>query len=370
MPFVAPDFPARAKELAPLIGGHAVETERGRQIAAPVMDALFEAGFFRLLLPRQYGGQQLDPMTFITTLQTVAEADASTAWVLGQTAGCSMIAAYLEPSVAHTIYDDPRGVIAWGPPSRQEVASVEGGFRVTARWPFCSGMHHATWVGGAATVDGVERRLLFPKAEVQLEDIWHVMGLRGTGSDAFSVSDHFVPREHTALLNRAADRRVQAPLYCFSTDCLYSSGFASVALGIARSLLDSWRELASSKRPRDYKATLKDDAVTQSRIGQCEARWSSARAYLLDSVAEVWHDLERGGELQRDQRMRIRLASSHAHKEAREVADAAYHAAGSTAIFEDQPFERRFRDIHAVAQQIQARDDHFETVGRFLLGGS
>ncbi|MBV8087255.1 MAG: acyl-CoA dehydrogenase family protein [Chloroflexi bacterium] len=363
------DFVQRARELRPLIEGHAAEAERLRQIAPPVVDALFEEDFFRLLLPREYGGQQLDPVTFIQTIEAVAEADASTAWVLGQTAGCSMIAAYLEPAVAHAIYDDRRGAIAWGPPSRQQVTAVDGGFRVTATWPFCSGLHHATWLGGAASVDGVERRFLFPRSEVQVQDMWHVMGLRGTGSDAFTVTDHFVPREHTALLNRPSDRRVQAPLYCFSTDCLYSSGFASVALGIARSLLDSWRELAASKHPRDMRTALKEDAVTQSRIGQCEARWAAARAYLVDSVGEVWRDLERGGELQREQWMRIRLASSHAHKEAREVADAAYHAAGSTAIFEDQPFERRFRDIHAVAQQIQARDDHFETVGRYLLGG-
>ena len=363
------DFLALARDLAPLIARHADDTERGRQLAQPLLDALFEAGLFRLLLPRQYGGAQIDALTFVQTMEEVAKADASTAWVLCQTAGCSMIAAYLEPRVAHQVYDDPRGVIAWGPPSPQQVAAVQGGFRVTATWPFCSGIRHATWVGGAASVNGIERRLLFPKSEVQVLDVWHVMGLRGTGSDSFSVADHFVPLEHTALLDQPRERRVEGALYCFHTGNLYAAGFAGVALGIARSLLDAWRALAASKRPRALRTALREDAVTHSQLAQAEARWAAARGYLLDTIGSIWQAAESSGELSLDQRVHIRLASSQAIREARHVADVAYHAAGSTAIFEGQPFERRFRDMHALAQQMQGRDDHFETVGRYLLLG-
>jgi alkylation response protein AidB-like acyl-CoA dehydrogenase len=108
--------------------------------------------------------------------------------------------------------------------------------------------------------------------------------------------------------------------------------------------------------------------VTQSQVAQAEARLGAARVYLLASLREIWAAVGRTGTLGLDQRVAIRLAASHAIRQAREVADFAYHAAGGTAVFTRNAFERRFRDIHTVAQQLQGRDDHFETVGKFLLG--
>jgi alkylation response protein AidB-like acyl-CoA dehydrogenase len=212
------------------------------------------------------------------------------------------------------------------------------------------------------------RTLLFPAASATMQDVWDVIGLRGTGSDAFVVADVFVPHEHTVARDDPAERRYQAPLYCFPQGSLYASGFAGVPMGVARTMLDDFLTLARDKTPRGCSRTLRESAVTQSRVAQAETRLGAARAYLLTALESIWREVGRAGALGLDQRVTIRLAASHAIQQAREVADFAYHAAGGTAVFARNTFERRFRDVHTISQQLQGRDDHFETVGKFLVG--
>jgi alkylation response protein AidB-like acyl-CoA dehydrogenase len=133
-------------------------------------------------------------------------------------------------------------------------------------------------------------------------------------------------------------------------------------------MLDELLRLAVDKIPRGRKNTMRENAVIQAQVAQAEARLRSARAFLFDSLTHIWPAVVAGGEITFDQRMQIRLTSTWAINEAADVARAAYNAAGSTAIFQNQPFERRFRDIHAVTQQVQGRPAHFETVGAHMMG--
>jgi alkylation response protein AidB-like acyl-CoA dehydrogenase len=376
------DYVERARALAPRIEARAAEIERQRRLPDDVVAALTEAGFFALLLPHSLGGAELDPVAFVQVIEEIAKADASAAWVLCQTSGCSVVAGYLSPDVAKTIFGN-HGVLAWGSFSMSagRAVPVDGGYRVTGSWGFASGGHHATWLGAHCPVteaDGTLRRradgqplvrtMLFPASEAPFEDAWDVMGLRGTGSDTYAVSDLFVPREHSVSRDDPAERRLQRPLYCFSTGNFYASGFAAVALGIARRMLDTFVELAQDKTPRGHKGALRDNAVIQSQVARAEAALRSARAFLLGTLSGLWEEGGRVGHLTLEQRVLIRLAATHAIHQAKGVVDAAYHAAGSTAIFTGGDFERRFRDMHAVTQQIQGRQAHFETVGRFMLG--
>ncbi|MBI2203347.1 MAG: acyl-CoA dehydrogenase family protein [Candidatus Rokubacteria bacterium] len=375
------EYVRRARELAPRIAAAGVEIDANRTLPAPIVDALHEAGLFRLLLPRSLGGAELEPLAFMSVMEEVAKADASTAWCLGQTNGCSMSAAYLEPGVAQEIFGDPRGVLAWGPGPGARAVAVEGGFRVSGTWSFASGGHLATWLGGYCPIvdaDGAPRRttdgrpagrtMLFPAASVKLTDIWHVMGLRGTASDAYTAHDLFVPARYALRRDDASARTAVGPLYCFPINNLFMSGFSGVALGIARAMLDALIALAQDKKPRGFARPLRESAVAQSEVARCEARLSAARAFLVSSIGDVWAEVVRTGQLELDQRMRIRLASTYAIQEAKAAADVVYHTAGSTAIFGANPFERRFRDINTVTQQLQGRYTHFETVGQFLLG--
>jgi indole-3-acetate monooxygenase len=373
------DYLARARELAPTLTAAADEIERRRELPDAVVAALVERGLYRLLLPRSLGGVELLPADFVPVIEEIAKSDASTAWCLNQASGCSMTAAYLEREAACEIFGGPRGILAWGPgPGTARV--VDGGYRVTASWSFASGSHNATWLGCHVPVvesdrtprlnpDGspVIRTMLFPKENAQMTDIWHVIGLKGTGSDRFSVEDLFVPEQHSATRDDDT-RREQGLLYRFSSLQLYAAGFAGVAMGIARSALGAFVALAHDKVPFRSAGTLRDNNLIQSQVAQAEARLCAALAFLLRSLEEITAEVARVGHITLDQRMTVRLASTFAIHQSLQVVDTAYHAAGSTAIFEQNPFERRFRDIHTVCQQLQGRQEHFETVGQYLLG--
>lgn len=376
------DYLARVRDLAPLIAGSADETERGGRLPQKLADAMMEAGLFRMLVPRPFGGAELDPPSFVQVIEAVAKLDASTAWALCQTSVCGMTAAFLPSETARQIWGrDPRGVLAWGPGPGRAVA-VEGGYRVTGSWAFASGGWHATWLAANGCpiheadgtprrrADGkpVERTLLFPAAAVKRVEMWNVMGLRGTGSDGYTVTDLFVPETHSVARGDPAERTYFGTLYGVSHYSMYACGFACLALGVARSMLDALVQLAGEKTPRGYKHTLRNDAVVQTEVAYAEAQLRSARRNLLGALGEAWAHCQETGAVTLEQRMDMRLAATYAIHEARTVAEAAYAAAGASAIFTTGPFERRFRDIHTVAQQLQGRKSHLTTVGKHLLG--
>jgi alkylation response protein AidB-like acyl-CoA dehydrogenase len=378
----AGDYLADVRAMAPALAAAAAEIDRRRELPAAIVDALVERGLFRLLLPHPLGGAELLPAEYVPIVEELAKTDASTAWCVNQNSGCSMTAAHLAPAAAREIFGGPRGILAWGP-GPGEARVVPGGYRVSASWSFASGSHHASWLGCHVPVieaDGRPRRhpdgaplvrtMLFPKSATTFADIWRTIGLRGTGSDQYSVEDLFVPEDYSidVLSRRETPEGEERLLYRFSSLALYAAGFAGVALGIARSTLDHFIELARDKIPRGARATLRNNNVIQRETAQAEARLASARRYLLGSLADITAAVAERGHVSLDDRMTIRLASTFAIHTALEIVDILYQAAGATAIFNDNPFERRFRDIHSVAQQLQGRQVHFETVGQYLMG--
>jgi indole-3-acetate monooxygenase len=368
----------RARALAPLINSEADEIERTRRLTQPVVSALIENGLYRVLLPRSAGGTEAPPEIFMQMLEEVAKADASTAWCLGQCSVCAMTAAYLDADTAHRIFGAPTGILAWGAIAG-EAHVVPGGYRATGRWNFASGSRQASWLGAHVQIveaDGTRRRkpdgapeirtILFPLASATMYDVWDVIGLRGTGTDSYSVDNLFIPEKFTALRDVPAAVREAGPLYRLSTHIVFAMGFASVSLGVARATLDAAVELARGKTPAGIKAMRENNAV-QGAIGRLEGNLRAARAYLYATTSEVWRDLEVTGTYTDGHRVALRLASTWTIHQSTSVVDAAYHMAGATAVFNANKFERRFRDMHAIAQQIQARDSHYEDVGRAIL---
>ena len=180
------DLLSRARALAPAIAAGAAEIDKRREILPAIIAALIDNGFFRMLQPQFLGGAELPPVLFAQVTEILAQADASTAWCVCQNNGCAMSAAYLEPGVAREIFSPPNGILAWGPPGAPfEAKPVAGGYRITGKWRFASGSHHATWLGAHMRVAGTNavRTMLFPKSSVVMNDIWHTIGLRGTASD-------------------------------------------------------------------------------------------------------------------------------------------------------------------------------------------
>jgi alkylation response protein AidB-like acyl-CoA dehydrogenase len=373
----------RARAFVPELAAAAPEIERQRELPEPVVAAMVERGFFRMLLPRSLGGAELDPLTYTGVLYTLAQGDGSTAWCLGQNSGCSMIAPYLPPESAREIFGGPRGILAWGPelPGAGRGVAVDGGYRVAGQWGFATGSRHASWLGChipifqpdgspciAANGRPLVRTMILPKSEARIIDNWQVLGLRGTGSDSYRFDDHFVPAAYTASRDNDAERQEPSPLYQFTSGMIYAMSFSHVSLGIARGAFDAFIEIARDKVPRGAKGTLRENNVIQAQIGQCEAKLRSARAYLRGVIGEMWHEARETGRISPEHHPQLRLAATWAIHQSRDVVATVYHAAGASAIFENNPLERRMRDIHAGTQQGQGRPIHFETVGQMLMG--
>lgn len=375
-------FLARVRALLPEIAASADAIEQTQRIPEPLLRKLVDAEMFRLFLPRSVGGREGHPLTYMRMAEAVAKIDASTAWNLGQNNVCGIVAAYLAPEIARAIFADPRAILAWGPPEGPTRAiACEGGYRVSGRWFFASGGRHATWLGAYCPVyeaDGTprlgaagqpaKRVFLFPAQAATWFDVWNVIGLRGTASDTFAVTDLFVPEGYSVIRDDNVENHEAGWLYCFTSRSLYPCGFASVALGVARTMLDEFVTLARQKTPRGFASPLGQNAAIQSGLGRAEAALSSSRTHLFQTMSETCEAVRRDHRVSLDQRMAIRLAATHAIHQARLAGEFAYEAAGASAIFAANPFERRFRDLHTVAQQVQGRASHFETVGQFLLG--
>ena len=162
--------------------------------------------------------------------------------------------------------------------------------------------------------------------------------------------------------------QLAAPLYKFPLNSCFAVGFSAVALGIARAMLDAITALAKDKRPRLAKVSLLENHHIHFQIGEAEARLRSARGFVEATTARVWQEVVASGVLTIGQRIDIRMATTFAIHEAVSVADVAWQVAGASAIFGSSPFERRFRDIRTVMQQVQGRKAHLQDVGAYLLG--
>ena len=374
------DYVQRVHDLGPMIDAAADRIEQDRDLPADLFAALRARGLFRLVQPTEYGGAELDPPSLVQVIEAVASHDASTAWCVGQTNICAITSAYLEPSVVNDIFGPEQGILAWGP-GPGEAHVVPGGFRVKGEFDFASGSRLASWLGAHVPViepDGSRRlgangkpvtyTMFFPKSCVTVRDTWQVMGLRGTGSDSYSVNDLFVPEAYSLARDTAVLPRVPGKLYVFTPSMLYASSFAGIALGIARTVMKSFVSDVKDTKPRGASRARGDSHVMQSTVAQNEARLRSARVFLLSAVMDTWEDVKRDGVITQDHLVSIRMASTWAIQSAREAVAQLYGAAGAMAIFQTRPFERRFRDIHTVTQQIQGHPAHFETVGQILLG--
>lgn len=373
---------ARARSLIPLLRSAAGRIDAARELPSDVLDAMHEARLFKLLLPRAYGGAELKPVEYVQCIEAIAEGDASAAWCMNQGSGCSMASAYVSPPVAMEVWGHPRDVLAWGQGPGARAIRAEGGWRVTGTWTFASGSRHSTWLGAMCPTfeaDGSpirhpsgkawERTFLFPRGQARIDDVWQVMGLRGTGSDNYTIENLFVDDAHALTREYEPERREHGALYSFQSMQLYAGGFASVALGVARAMLDSVIELVRTKSQAWSAEKLRDNQAVQNIIGHADATWKAARAGLHLALENAWNDVSRTGELSLHHKIQIRQAATYAIHAARDICHQVYHEAGSTAIFDKLPFERRLRDINAVSQQTQGRRTHFETVGVYLLGG-
>jgi alkylation response protein AidB-like acyl-CoA dehydrogenase len=337
-----------------------------RQIPDELIDAMVDLDLFRLLVPKSLGGGEIDFLDYLAITQAIAYADASTAWCFNQNNVLGTNSSLMPEALAKEIWIDARAIVCNGPPQNVVITPTDKGYTVSGRWNFSSGSRHANWVSAAGRLENGDTLLMMiPKSQVEFIDVWHVSGLRGTGSFSFEVKDLHVPAGRAFI--EAETPRDPGPLYQIPRSLHFAAGFASVGLGVARAGLDAAVDLSLAKTPQEQ-IRLKDQTATQGQIGQAEAHWAAANAYLQATAATLWANISAGQPLTTHDRIHLRLASTHAIREAVLVVDLAYTIGGASSIFESHPIQRRFQDAHAITQQIQGRLEHYETAGQFILG--
>ena len=359
-------------DLADTAARFAAEADRERRLPGELVTQMADAGVFRLCVPRAVGGLEEHPTVLVETVEALARGDGAVGWCAAINATSGLLAGYLPEEAAREAYGPPRSIAGgvFAPIGR--ATRVDGGYRVTGRWPFASGCIHCDWLMGGCVVEGedppVPRLMLARADEVEIHDTWHAMGLRGTGSHDIEMRDVFVPDERSASL--VADRPVATGrLYAFPVFGLLALAIGAVGLGIARGAIDDVIFLAGRRTPTGSRRMMGERTPVQGEVAAAEARLRAARAFLIGAIDEAWAAASEGGQVPVEQRISLRLAATHAATAGAEVTAVAYRLGGGSSVYESQsPLPRRFRDAHTATQHMLVAPATNELVGRLLLG--
>ncbi|MEP5764857.1 MAG: acyl-CoA dehydrogenase family protein [Halieaceae bacterium] len=354
------------------------EFEENRRIPADVSALLAEAGFYRLGVPAAVGGLECSPVLGNQLIETLAQGDASCAWVAFIAATSGTVLASLPESAANDIFTAPDTMITgvFAPTGKAE--KVEGGFKVSGRWQWGSGSQNADWVlGGCQLLENGEpmlddkghprtHMLLMPASELEFHDTWHTSGLCGTGSLDYSVENLFVPENRVVgYLEQGAP---STPLYAFPSFTFLALGIAAVCLGMARAAIDELVELAAAKRRVGASKTIAEQPATQVALAQAEAQLRSARAFYFQTLEAAWESAQANNQVSIDERRDMRLATTHAVNASVAVVEAMYNLGGGSAVYKNSRLQRYFRDIHVAKSHIMVAPATLETIGRLFFG--
>ena len=360
----------RARSLGPRIRTFSDEAESLRRLPREVVTVLAEAGFFKLGLPEQYGGAEVDPVTFIEIVDELSRHDCGRGVVLMIASTTAPMAAYLpERTPKRSTGGDPLTVT--GGASRPAASGARRRGRLRRLGSMAVGERHAALLSGSAAARSTDagdfRLMFFPATDVEILDTWHSSGLRGTGSTDFTV---------TSCSSRRAGRwrspgrapRLDRPLYRLPAVLFAVLAVASVCLGIARRAIDEVVDLAEAKTPVFTSRRLAKSTMAQVDVAKAEAALASARAFLLDEVATTWADVLAGRDVAIEQRARIRLAATNAGRALRGGGRPAYNTGGGSSVYSSSPLQRCFRDIHTATQHLMVSPRAYEIFGRQRLG--
>jgi alkylation response protein AidB-like acyl-CoA dehydrogenase len=368
---------AGVERIRPILLAQCEVEEQQAQLSRASSDALYDAGILQMKAPEVLGGGEADLVTQYEVIEAVSRINPAAGW-------CSMVGATSVALPGAFLSDEgvarmfgggrmPRGAGLIMPTGR--AVPVEGGFRLTGRWAFASGVHHAEWVAAHALVtSGDDGRhalhmLVFPAESVELHDNWQVLGLRGTGSCDISVSDLFVP---AAMAWNVETQPVQrgGPLYRLGIPAFVAYEHAAFATGLARRALDVLIETAINKK-RGYgpgAVSLADRAAVQRLIGHSELRLRAARGLALDVNAQAMETVLRGEALPPKLALETRVAAVYCTEVVADIISQAFRYCGAAAIYEKNVMQRCLRDINVAAQHLMVSEIAYELLGKTHLG--
>ena len=368
-----------ALSLLPEIRGMADEIDDARQLQDRLVAKLADAGFFRMLLDRELGGLEADPLTAAQAVETLSTVSPSVGWVVMIVASTNFWTARVLPDEAiREIFTPGVSVNVVGNlvPHGQAL-KVDGGWRVSGQWPLGSGCHHGDWMASGGwlhndhgpIMDGdvpAWRVFYTPISDCRILDTWYATGLRGTGSHDYTMDDVFVPDRLVSQHPLRAPSLRQSRHYTYSA--MVVAVMASVALGAARGAVDSLIEVMKEKQELPSSRPASTNVDKQGDLGTAEALVGSARAYLYDTLAQVWAKITASEPLSSELRARFRLACTNAGTASVDAVDRVYRAGGTDSVYTSSPVERLFRDVHTVAAHVAMRPSTFADGGALLLG--
>jgi alkylation response protein AidB-like acyl-CoA dehydrogenase len=367
--------------------------EELRTLPHDAVAILRSLGLFWLKTPAELGGTPLSPLEFSDVIEELAYVDTSTAWAAMIGAGCNGLAGgWLPEEGARQVFgagaDDTapggvRPVVAGQLAPRGTGHPVRGGYLVSGRWGFSSGIVHADWLIGAFKPDGEEpgppdgedgaagtgfgRMVVFlvPKAQAEVIDNWHVAGLQGTGSLDFSVDGIFVPSELTYDLGTAAVRG--GDLFRLGMPAFVSNEVPPLAIGLARRALDDMTELATHTARFPGGPTVSERAVFHKELGRAETRIRAARAIHREAMAAAWESAVAGTVPGEQLQLAVTTASIYAVETCAEVVTDLFRYGGGRVLALSNPMQRHLRNVLAARQHLALSEEHYETAGRYLL---
>lgn len=353
----------------------AAQHEVDRRVDRTLTQELCELGAFRLLVPKELGGSEASPAGFVRLLEELARGDSATAWCVMTGSTTGLLSAYMAPEGAAEIWQ-PSSITAGVFAPMGRATRVDGGYRVSGRWPFASGCENASWwMGGARceTAEGSELlNVFFPPGDATRLDTWTTLGLRGTGSHDIELEHAFVPEQRVARV-LGAEPRYASPLFSFPLFGLLAAGVAAVGLGIGRAALDDFkRHLTSKSLPTGRKASSQGHA--QLELARAEAELEAGRALLYQTCDQLFVEAAKHGSarherlMSAEKRARLRLAANQAVRGAVRAVDGVHEAAGGAAVYARSPFEKHLRDIHTLTQHVMVQAGTLRHVGAVLLG--
>ncbi len=371
------------ERLRPIIEEHAERAEAERRLPDVVYDAMHRAGLFAMLAPKAHGGLELHPVEVMQVWEAVARIDSAAAWNLAMNQAISAYAAWLPAEGACELFRDgpPTTAGALNPPAAAR--RVDGGWRITGRVPFASGCHNARWLAmPAAEMDGDRPRVdpatgkpevfgvFFPRAEAEILDTWHTVGMRGTGSADFAVRDLFVPDRMTAPVGPLSrpGPGFEGPLFRMWpwTAIL---GEATVSVGVAAEAVDQAVQLCKAKTAAYNVTPLREQQLVQHLMGKAKARVEASRDTLHRAASDAYDELARSGAgLSTDAKIRLQLATCFAAETCAEAVRFVSDAVGASAIRLEQPFQRHFRDAHVLLQHSSKSSARYASAGRLMFG--
>ncbi|MGH2950745.1 MAG: acyl-CoA dehydrogenase family protein [Solirubrobacterales bacterium] len=364
---------AEAERIGPLLREHAAEGEAQRRPAQAMIEALREAGLFRLLVPQPLGGLEVDPVTCGLVIEAAARFDSAAGWAIMVANSVDWWCSRLPDEGAEEIYTEgPDTILATAFQPPVEATAVDGGFRLSGKRPLASNVHDADWLMLTAQLPGKEETFgaILPVHEAEIVDSWHSLGMRGTDSNDVVVDGAFVPSARTFAMapEFKPGRHYTGPLYGYPPIGEAAVVVPPTALAVAREAIDELRDLAQGKTPFGSGALLRQRGVAQAKLGRAEAILRSARQLFYTTLEEAWERTVAGTPSTLEQKADLALAGAHAVASAVEAVDLVYSLAGTSAIYARSPLERHFRDVQTIRHHGFCSEGRYETAGQVYLG--